>query len=320
MPELRLLEAEKVRAELTAAQEKQIRQLYMNAAAHVREWSSSLEGRENISSILMREYLSQMEKDLIAEMERVGRTVQSLVEANMLATASAVVTDMNTVLNSFGISLNTAYSFVPADAVQSVVTGRIYAGNWSLSQAIWGQDKKIQQDIHTVIAQGIAENKSAYDIAKDLEQYVNPTAAKPFNWGKIYPNTNRVVDYNAQRLARTMVSHAYQQSFVQTTKDNPFFEGYHWLTANNHRVCPLCRGYAEDIHGNGLPEGVFPKDDLPLDHPNGQCTFSVYMTQTTDQIVDTLARWAHGEENSELDSFAESLGFPITTVKSSINT
>lgn len=318
MPELRLLEAEKVRAQLTAEQERMIRQLYMQAAMSVREWSNSLEGRDNISSILRREYLAQLERELLDELNQAGRTVESMIRVNMLTTATAVVKDMNSILNSFGISINTAYSFVPSDVVQSIVTGRIYEGNWSLSQAIWGQDKKLQQDIQNIIAQGVAENRSSYEIAKELEQYVNPTAAKPWNWGRVYPGTNRIVDYNAQRLARTMVSHAYQQSFMQTTRGNPFFEGYHWLTANNHKVCPLCRGYAEDYHGNGLPAGVFPKEDLPLDHPNGQCTFSVYMTQTTDQIVDALANWAHGQPSEELDAFAESLGFPIDAVKASI--
>lgn len=318
MPELRLLEAEKVRANLTIEQERTIRQLYLNAALHVKDWSRSLEGKDNISSVLRREYLLQMEKDLNSEIERIEKIIQQGIETNMLLTSEAVVSNMNKVLNSFGIKLNTAYSFVPSDVVQSIATGRIYEGNWSLSQAIWNNDRKIQQDIHSIIAQGVAENKPSYDIAKDLEQYVNPTAVKPWNWSKIYPNTNKVVDYNAQRLARTMVSHAYQQSFIQTTKDNPFFEGYHWLTANNHRVCPLCRDYAESYHGNGLPAGVFPKEELPLDHPNGQCTFSVYMSQNTDDIVNSLLNWAHGEPNEGLDEFAESLGFPISTVKSAV--
>ena len=318
MPELRLLEAEKVREKLTAQQQRQIRKLYEQSAEHVRDWSSSLEGRENISSVLRREYLTQLERDLNEEISKIGSSIEKSIKLSMMATAQAVVKDVNSILRSWGLDFRTAYSFVPGDIVQAVATGRIYGGNWSLSKTIWGHNKKIHQDIHTIIAQGIAENKSSYEIAKDLEKYVSPSAAKPWNWNKVYPNTNKIVDYNAQRLARTMVGHAYQQSFVQTTQSNPFFEGYHWLTANNHRVCPLCKGYAEDIHADGLPAGVFPKDNLPIDHPNGQCTLSVYMTKTTDEIVDSLKRWAHGEENEGLDDFAESLGFPVRVVKSSI--
>lgn len=318
MPELRLLNAERTREKLTVSQERHIRKLYRGALAEVQEWSKRLEGRDNISSILRCQYLDKMEKELTEAMEHIGSETEKLIRSNISVTATAVVKDANRMLNNMGIGLSTAYSFVPADVVQAITMGKIYDGDWTLSKAIWSNTKKSQQDIHDIIAKGVLENKSSYDIAKDLEKYVNPSAAKPWDWGKIYPGVRKKVDYNAQRLARTLVSHAYQQSFVRTTKDNPFFEGYKWLTANNHRVCPICQGYAEDIHADGLPAGVFTKDDLPLDHPNGQCTLSVYMTQDTDQIVDSLLHWAHGGENAELDKFAESLGFSIPKVRNSI--
>ena len=309
MPELRLLNAERTREKLTVAQERHIRKLYREALAEVQEWSKRLEGRDNISSILRRQYLDQMEKELIEAMEHIGSETEKLIRSNISSTATAVVKDANRMLNNMGIGLYTAYSFVPADVVQAITLGKIYGGDWTLSKAIWANTKRAQQDIHDIIAKGVLENKSSYDIAKDLEKYVNPSAAKPWDWGKIYPGVRKKVDYNAQRLARTLVSHAYQQSFVRTTKDNPFFEGYRWLTSGNHEVCEICRDRATKIHAKGLPAGVYPKDELPNDHPNGKCTFSVYTEQSTDDIVDSLLNWAHGEKNKGLDKFAESL-FP----------
>lgn len=318
MPELRLLNAEKYREKLTVAQERAIRQLYKNALKDVKDWSKKLKGRENISSILRREYLNQMQKDLNNAMKNIGSSIESTILENISSTAASVVTDANRTLNTFGVTLSSAYSFVPSEVVQAISTGRIYESDWTLSRAIWKNVKKNQKDIQNIIAKGVAENKSSYEIAKELEKYVDPSAEKPWDWNKVYPGVSKKIDYNAQRLARTLVSHAYQQSFVRTTINNPFFEGYRWLTANNHKVCPVCRGYAEDVHKNGLPVGVFPKDELPLDHPNGQCTFSVYMTQDTDDIVDALVDWAHGGRNPQLDRFAESLGYPIETVRKSV--
>lgn len=317
MPEIRLLAAEKTRAKLTVAQEQHIRKLYREALKEVENWSKELERKENVSSILRRQYLDQMEKDLSDGIEKIGKDIESVITQNISSVSTAVVKSANNVLNDFGVNIATAYSFVPADVVQAITMGKIYDGDWTLSKAIWSNTKKTQQDIHDIIAKGVLENKSSFEIAKELEKYVNPTAAKPWDWGKVYPGVRKKVDYNAQRLARTLVSHAYQQSFVRTTKDNPFFEGYRWLTANNHRVCPLCQGYAEDIHADGLPAGVFLKDDIPLDHPNGQCTLSVYTEQSTDDIVDSLLNWAHGGEDERLDKFAESLGFSVDKVKDS---
>lgn len=309
MPEIRLLDAEKTREELTKEQERHIRKLYGEVLEDVQEWSKSLENKDNVSSVIRRSYLDQMEKELSAEIDKIGNSTEKGIRDNMTSTSTAVVKDANRMLNDMGINIHTAYSFVPADVVQAITTGRVYGGDWSLSSAIWKMNKKTQKDIHNIIAKGVLENKSSYEIAKALEKYVNPSAAKPWDWGKLYPGSAKKVDYNAQRLARTMVSHAYQQSFIRTTKDNPFFTGYRWLTSGAHNVCPICRGYAEDIHDDKLPAGVFPKDDLPIDHPNGKCTFSVYMTQDTDEIVNSLVDWAHGEENADLDAFAESL-FP----------
>lgn len=318
MPELRLLNAEKVRAKLTNMQEIQIRNLYKSALEDTKDWSARLEGKENISSSLRREYLRKMEKDLSDELEKIGDTVEGTIKDNISSVATAVVKDANRMLNNMGIGLSTAYSFVPADVVQAISTGRVYGGDWTLSRAIWNNTEKAQNDIHQIIAKGIAENKSSYEIAKALEKYVNPSAVKPWDWSKIYPGTSKKVDYNAQRLARTLVSHAYEQSFIRTTKDNPFFKGYRWLISG-HDVCPICQGYAYDDHTDGkLPEGVFYKDELPMDHPNGRCTFSVYMTDSTDDIVDSLVDWAHGKPNPDLDNFARSLGFPIEAVKSSV--
>lgn len=315
MPELRLLNAERARNNITKAQEIYIKKLYRDALNDVKEWSKFLEGKENVSSAIRRQYLNRMEKEISEEMSKIGTSIEDTIKSNVSSTATAVVKDANSVLNDIGVNISTAYSFVPADVVQAITMGKIYAGDWTLSKAIWKQSQKAQKDIHEIIAKGVLENKSSYDIAKELEKYVNPSAVKPWDWSKIYPGTARVVDYNAQRLARTLVSHAYQQSFVRTTKDNPFFLGYRWLTSNSHNVCPICRGYAEDVHDNSLPAGVFPKDELPIDHPNGKCTFSVYTEESTDSMVDALVDWAHGEENAGLDAFAESLGFSIEYVK-----
>lgn len=318
MPELRLLNAERRREELTVTQERHIRRLYREVLAEVQEWSKRLEGRDNISSILRRQYLDRMEKELTEAMEHIGSETEKLIRSNISMTATAVVKDANSMLDNIGINLHTAYSFVPADVVQAIAMGKIYDGNWTLSKAIWSDTKKSQQDIHDIIAKGVLENRSSYDIAKDLEKYVDPSAAKPWDWGKIYPGVRKKIDYNAQRLARTLVSHAYQQSFVRTTKDNPFFEGYRWLTSGNHEVCEICRERATKVHAKGLPAGVYPKDELPNDHPNGKCTFSVYMRKDTDSMVDSLLDWAHGGENKELDKFAESLGFSIPKVRNSV--
>ena len=291
---LRIAEQERVR--LTAEQQKQIQELYENAAKEV---AREAEKAPRVpSDILRKQYLNQLQKQLNEELEKIRAEVESTVTDNMKKTAEAVVGANIDFLKKVGMPIQGAFSHVPDEVVRAVATGQVYEGNWSLSRAIWKNTKRTQKDVQNVIAQGIAQNKSAYDIAKDLEKYVNPAARKDWDWSKVYPGTAKKIDYNAQRLARTMVSHAYQQSFVKTTQKNPFVTKYKWVSAGGARTCEIC----------AARDGVeYAKTDLPLDHPNGMCTFIAVIEDSMTDIADRIADWALGGSDPELDTFARTL-------------
>lgn len=288
--------AEQLRLELTAQQQKEIQDLYQSVADDI---ADRLSVPKRVPSDALRQwYLRDLQKQVNAALEGVGKTTESTIRSNTEKVAKGVVDCNADWLKSVGMPVGSAFSWVPTDIVTSVATGQIYEGPWSLSGAIWADVQTQQRDIQTIIARGIAENKSAFDIAKDLEKYVDPSAVKPWDWSKVYPGVRRVIDYSAQRLARTMVSHAYQQAFVRTTQKNPFVTKYKWEASNSDRVCELC----QERDGK-----LFSKDDLPLDHPNGMCTYTAVIEDSMDQIADRLADWANGAEDSELEAWAKDM-------------
>ena len=291
-----LRSAEHIRTELTKTQQKNIERMYRRIAKSIQK---EAEGLPNTTSGRLRKmYLEKMQKQINAQLDALGGTLEQTITSNMLTVAEAVCGDNRAFLDSVGLSIEGAFLRVPGDVVQTVATGQLYEGRWSLSRSIWEHTSKGKKDINTIIAEGIAKNKSSYDIAKDLERDVNPTARKPWDWNKVYPGTAKKVDYNAQRLARTMVSHAYQQSFVRTTQKNPFVTKYKWDSSNSGRVCELCASR----------DGVlFDKDKLPLDHPNGMCTFIAVMEDSMVDMADRIADWALGNTDPELDAYAEYL-------------
>ena len=293
---LNLRTAEQERVRLTVAQQKQIQRLYENAAKEV---AKQAEKAPRVpSDTLRKQYLSQLQNQLNEELEKIRGEIESAVKGNMKKTAEAVVGDNIDFLKKVGMPVQGAFSHVPDEVVRAVATGQLYEGKWSLSRALWKNNKRTQRDVQNVVAHGIAQNKSAYDIAKDLEKYVDPTARKDWDWSKVYPGTAKKVDYSAQRLARTMVSHAYQQSFVRTTQKNPFVTKYKWVSSGGARMCEIC---AER-------DGVeYSKTDLPLDHPNGMCTFVAVIEDSMTDIADRIADWALGGSDSELDTFARTL-------------
>ena len=312
----------KKKAQLTFEQNRRLRKMYEEISKDIAKESALLENRTNVSSILRQQYLDNLQKQIKAEIEQLGKDQNAMTRGYMARMSEAVVEDSQTLLLTLGIRAEGAFSHIPREIVNHVASGELYKDKWSLSSAIWGNTQKTLQDIDTVIAKGIAEQKPTLDIAKDLERYVNPRERKGFEWAKVYPGTAKVVDYNAQRLARTMISHAYEDALIRTTKDNPFIECYEWLTSNSDRVCEICQEREAGFHGvviNGKNMyGCYYAEDIPLDHPNGMCTIDVYIEQDYEAIADRLANWVNGKTDPEIDKFAESLGYSSSTLRGKV--
>lgn len=293
---LDLTSAEKVRAQLTSQQETEIRNLYRRVMRRINQEAKKLP--DTTSGILRGMYLSKLRGQINEQLQALGSDLERTIKNNMAAAIDAVIEDNLRFMRYVDMPLEGAFSHVSRDIIESIISGRLYQGNWSLSRSIWKHTQKTQRDINKIIAEGIAQNKGSYAIAKELERYVNPSARKDWEWSKVYPGTAKVVDYNAQRLARTMVSHAYQQAFIRTTQKNPFVTKYRWVSSNSGRVCDLCASR----DGN-----YYPKDDLPLDHPNGMCTYVAVMEDSMIDIADRIADWALGKPDPALDEYYDFL-------------
>lgn len=297
------------RVQLDREQEKEIRSFYEDLIQIVEKDIDKLSKRDNISSVAKEFQLQRIKTGLQKSLETIGSNVNGVVRQSMTTTSEQMVGAMKSFLGEVGMPkllIKPAYQYVPTEVVERVASGQLYQGNWSLSKAIWSDVKQKQSEINKIIAQGIALNKSSYDIAKDLEQYVNPSAKKPWDWNKVYPGSAKQIDYNAQRLARTAVTHAYQQAFDECVKPNPFIEAVQWNNAHSGRVCPLCQELAETDQ-YGLGEGIFPKGEEPLDHPNGMCYLTAVIVKSMEEVATDIRSWMMGGSNPELDAYAKFL-------------
>lgn len=300
MASINLQDGEEARLKITKEQEDEISKLYHQAYLELKKQMEALPLHEGAttSQSLRKTYLNKLTKQLKASYQSLGVGLEKQIKKGMGDTAQAVVHANDDWLKKAGLKIEGAYSYVPRDIVSILSSGKLYGGGWTLSKAIWGDSQKKAHDIDQIVAIGVAENKSAYEIAKDLEKYVNPAAKKDWDWNKVYPGTSKKVDYNAQRLARTMVSHAYQQSLLATTKYNPFVTGYRWRAAAVERTCEIC------MERDGQ---LYSANDLPLDHPNGMCTFIAELSDNLTQVADRLGDWANGKEDPALDKWYQSM-------------
>lgn len=295
MATLKLHSSTNKRFSITKKAQKEIEDFYLQMAKQAQKTAAKLDGTSWSGTLQAQEY-EKLAKQLEKAAQNVGSYVKKTVTDAANQTAEAAYKDaVSEFADRAGLIFGKEYMHVPEDIVGSILQGKVYGGKWTLSGSIWGDTKWTQHDIETIVAQGVALNKSAYEIAKDLERYVNPRAHKDWEWSKVYPGTKRKVDYSAQRLARTLVAHAYQQSLERACAKNPFVDGYIWLASNSGRVCPICAAR------NGQ---FYKKGDLPLDHPNGMCTFEASISKSMNEIADELAAWAKGESsNKALDAW-----------------
>lgn len=268
-------DAIEARDELTKRQEKAIRKYYNEWAKEVREEAQRLSRTPG----------SQNEQRQMAELYYQLRNASRQLSAEINNEVSKNINDMGSVtvrvnqrwLASLGIEsnkLDLKMSASKDSAIRSILTGNLYQNGKPLSERVWNTTDSNLKDIYSIIARGVALNQSPNEIAKSLEKYLNP--GKTLGWtvqqytdanGRIHFARihNGQVDWRAQRLARTMLQHSYQQSLVALTKDNPFVFGYIWH-ADGANACELCM----DRDGQ-----FYTASDLPLDHPNGQCDFEV---------------------------------------------
>ena len=311
-------DAAKAKDAIMVSQQKEIQMLYLDWAEDIADKAYYYAMKSNASAAISEKYYKELYKQMKETNKQLGKEIQGIITGNMYTIADSVVASNVEWLKTFGFSaegLNAAFSYIPNDVVQRLITGQIYQGGWNLSQRIWSDSQQTQKDIYQIMARGLAEQKSIYEIAKDLESYVRPGASKKWNpvlamrntktgeieYKRLYKNN---VDYNAQRLARTLAQHSYQQSFIAATQNNPFITEYIWHS-NGSRVCELC------LTRDGKH---FKKNELPMDHPNGMCTMEPVVV---DDMVDQLADWFNSPDGTypEIDEFAGNFGYQAKVVK-----
>lgn len=307
MNEFKLGNAEKLRDRLTKEQEQEIANTYKQVADKVKKKLKSIPNNGTATSALKKQQLQQLKKLLDSEYKSMRDKIGKQIEQKAKETTQGPINAAKEFAKKLGfVKLEGSYASVPNDVISSIVTGQVYDGDWSLSSALWKDVQHKQKDINKVIADGVSMSKSAFDIAKDLEEYVDPKAKKSWDWKKVYPGVSSKIDYSAQRLARTMPAHAYQQSLEATVKNNPFIDGYIWHSGTGKRTCEICR----ERDGK-----FFAKGKLPMDHPNGRCTF-ITKGQSMMDISDRLADWVNGKSDKGIDKYMEDLYGKVKQEKS----
>lgn len=305
------------RDKVTAERERKLYQSFENMRKQIDEQIQTM-NFSTVSERVKRQQLEEIRNKLQEQLQSHYNALESGLKDDMVSVGQSVLKESESFYTSLNMPIGMSITSFPVEIMNNVVNGSVYDEKWYLSRALWGDYTEKLDQINEVISNGIGLNLSSFEIAKQLEQYVDPAAMHPSKTivthclqdlvsGKLYsmdyvkrhPEKDwsgfkeknsyfryGKVDYNAQRLARTLINHAYQQNVVRQAKTNPFATGVKWEASGGERMCEIC----EERDGK-----IFPVDDVPLDHPNGMCTFSVVTDLNMMEMSDVLADFVNGE-------------------------
>ena len=303
---LKFSESSARRDSLSRKQKKRIQDIYEEVSKEILKESDKLKAYNIIGNADKKVLLNKVVKTVEAKLSEAGIKIEKEIKSNISEICDSVFSENAKIWKKYGLQIDTALDTVSADIVDRIISGKLYQSNWSLSEAIWGSNQVNLKKINNIIAKGLASGKSAYEVAKDLEKYVKPSARTRSKVIK-YKDRNGVsreyyfgdVDYNAQRLARTMLTHAYHQSVQRVDDKNPFVTGYLW-NASGDRPCVICQ------QRDGT---IYPKGQVPLDHPNGMCDIEPVIEKSDEAIIEDILDWYNSPEhtNPDMDEFAKSV-------------
>lgn len=183
-----------------------------------------------------------------------------------------------------------AYTALPEQAAEALVVSLRASGQSglksdavrrvrALSPRVYRQRALDDGRIEQIIRQGLIQGLSAKELAKDVYQYVSPTAPGG-------------ASYAAMRLARTEINNAFHERQVEGA-NRPGVAAVQWNLSGSHRVPDLCNVYAG--HGGN---GHWPPDAVPeKPHPNCFC----YLTYVSMDPQEFQTALENGDFDSEID-------------------
>lgn len=287
---------------------KRIQGIYLQAARDLAKEAERAKDK-SLTKRWLTDYQRAVEERMAQMRGELGSAIRSGMRASARLPGETVEAWLGDALAMCGVegSFTGVFSQTPDDVLRALLDGRMYRDGKSLSQRIWSRTDQLAGNIEDIVAQGIAQHRSALNIAKDLEAYVSPKAKMPMSWLKVYPDIpfDRAIDYNAMRLARTAINHSYWAANVETALKNPFCMAMHWALSASHYERQVAR-FGEDVcdtyasHDEGLGRGNFPIKKLPM--PHAQCLCAQYqVVPSLEETANRLSHWVDGGEDAELE-------------------
>jgi len=298
----KVLEVRKKILQLTLEQERQINHIYAKSANRLIDEILELPdiSRTRVHDIDIARLLNDYTKDLYKQLFpniKDNMMESSIIQRQVILDFVDQVAKDRKLSEIVKHNINSYSNTV----VKNLIAGEYYKDGKTLSKRLWNLTLDNGNKIDEFIKINIASGANARKLANDLELLINPNNRIVTNNFKAGFNSYKI-SYQAQRLARTSITHAATETQIQNAKKNPFSKGLRWnLSASHsarmHGKTDICDDY------NGQ---IFKPEETPLQHPNCLCYFTEEVADIDDAIV-RINKWVEGNEDRELESWSTEL-------------
>ena len=196
-------------------------------------------------------------------------------------------------------SIKKTITEVSSNTVKQLIAGNYYKDGKTLDKRIWNLVGNNAEKIDEIIKMNIAKGANAKELAKELDKYVNPKARTQSKSYKSGINNGKI-SYQAERLARTSITHAQTEVLIQNSIKNPFCIGLKWHLSASH---------SERMHGktdvcDEYDGKIFKPEETPLQHPNCLC-YLEQIVENENKAYTKLKDWVENGGSPKIDEWVQ---------------
>lgn len=217
------------------------------------------------------------------------------------------------------------------DLLLQVAGEYLYGDNMNLSGRVFRIDREARDGINAVLLNGIQKGDSAFNIAKQLEQFLGANEDCP-RWTstRLYGRTKsqiaggdttgllsgddcngQGVSYKALRLARNEIQKIHNLATDRMMAAQPWVKEEQIHLSQAHPETDIC----DDVVGAGREgQGIYEvgEIELPL-HPECLC-YKTAVLMPEKEFTSQLNGWLKGKQEwAEMDAYASDLGVDLST-------
>jgi hypothetical protein len=210
-------------------------------------------------------------------------------------------------------------------ALLEAANQRLYGDGLRLSSRIWKTDREARDGVQQVLMAGVADGKSAWQVAQDLEEFLGADEDCP-RWtstrlGALTKKDiasgdrrglktgedcdGQGVAYKALRLARTEIQTVHHMASDRLMAVQPWVEQEQINLSPAHPTDDIC----DDVIAEGEDgKGIYPKGTIALPlHPHCMC-YKTAVLPSEAEFTERLKAWVNGGEDAGMDEYAAFIG------------